>query len=319
MSNSTKSSVSTSKSSRAVSASKKREPKVIQEIKESLFKKKKDEAKDENKVFEQKESTEEKNTKIVLEDINRTKLEKNYVANEDILMSSLRNSPKSKKMTKIKDIFIKSVDKEFSIKEKKNYIREVDNIIFYLSMNGEMINMRDLEEKPIRCFHCHTSMNGIPLSVPIKFHETVKVTPGKRTNRFFEEKDNDTVYIDKCYNKKDKSHPSAVKKDYFECIGAVCSFECAISHAKMRLNCYDMRFKDSYMLVAKMYYMIHKKIMPKMMEKPMFLYELLEDYGGMCKEFPVNIKDSTFCINESSSHNTPTFKISSCVYQELKK
>jgi hypothetical protein len=234
-------------------------------------------------------------------------------------MSSLRNSPKSKKMTKIKDIFNKSSDKEFSIKEKKNYIREIENVIFYLSMNGEMINMRDLQEKPIRCFHCHTMMTEIPLSVPVKYHETIIETPGKKTNKFFEEKDNDMIYINKCYNKKDKEHPSAVKKDYFECIGAVCSFECGISHAKMRLNCGDVRFKDSYFLFAKMYYMIFKKVMPKINNKPMFCYELLEDYGGMFKNVPSNITQSNFFINDSGTDKSPNFKISSCVYQELKK
>jgi hypothetical protein len=304
MSDSTK----TSRSTKSSKTKAPKEPKIIKEIKESLFKKKED-----------KEEKDENNTKIVLEEINRTKLEKNYITNEDILMSSLRNSPKSKKMTKIKDIFNKSSEKEFSIKEKKNYIRETDNIIFYLSMNGEMVNMRNLSEKPVRCFHCHTTMNGIPLSVPIKFHETVKVSNGIKTNKFFEEKNNDMTYISKCYTKEDKEHPLAVKKDYFECIGAVCSFECAVTHAKMRTNCGDVRFKNSYFLIAKMYHMIHKKPMPKLIEKPMFCYELLEDYGGMCKEVPLNITGSYFSINDASSINTPTFKISSCVYQELKK
>jgi len=305
------------------SVTKKREPKETKTIKESLFKKKiiedKEDINKSTEIKDLKESKESKSTKIVLEDINRLKLEKNHVMNEDILMSSLRNSPKSKKMTKIKDIFNKSLDKEFSVKEKKNYIREMDHITFYLSMNGEMINMRNLEEKPIRCFHCHMPMNGIPLSVPIKYHETLKYTPGKKINRFFEEKDNDMVYVDKCYSKKDKEHPSAVKKDYFECIGAVCDFECAVSHAKMRLNCGDGRFKDSYTLLAKMYFMIHKKIMPYITMKPMFCYELLEEYGGMCKDVPSNITDAYFCINDTSSRNSPSFKISSCVYQELKK
>jgi len=297
-----------SKSSKSSTKSPKKEPKIIKEIKESLFKKK-----------EEKEETKDDNTKIILEDINRSRLEKNYITNEDILMSSLRNSPKSKKMTKIKDIFIKSSEKEFSIKEKKNYIREVDNVIFYLSMNGEMINMRNLEEKPIRCFHCHTSMHGVPLSVPIKFHETVKVSNGIKTNKFFEEKNNDMTYVSKCYSQKDKQHPLAVKRDYFECIGAVCSFECAIAHAKMRLNCGDMRFNNSYSLISKMYYICTKQIMPKLIEKPMFCYELLEDYGGMCKEVPIKLTGPYLNTSDPSSGNTPTFKISSCIYQELKK
>jgi len=296
------------------SVTKKREPKETKTIKESLFKKRKDEDKEDTK-----ELKDQKSTTIILENINRVKLEKTHVTNEDILMSSLRNSPKSKKMTKIKDIFNKSLDKEFSVKEKKNYIREVDHITFYLSMNGEMVNMRDLEEKPIRCFHCHMLMNSIPLSVPIKYHETLKYTSGKKTNRFFEDIDNDMVYVDKCYSKKDKEHPAAVKKDFFECIGAVCSFECAVSHSKMRINCGDGRFKNSYTLIAKMYYMIHKKVMPYIQAKPMFCYELLEEYGGMCKDIPSNIVSSHFCINDTTSDNSPSFKISSCVYQELKK
>ena len=267
-------------------------------------------------------SSKEKSSKFILEKIDITKLEKNHVMSEDMLMSSLRNSPKSKMTTKIKDIF-KNSEKEFAVKEKKDHIKEFENVRFYISMNGNMIEKRDLENNPIKCFHCHKSLDHVPLTVPIKYHESTIESYMVRTNKLFENEDskddNKIKTISKCFGKKDKEHPEAIIRDYFEGIGIVCSFECALSHAKMRYLCGDARFRDSYTLIAKMYYMTYKKHMPVLKQKPYFCYELLEEYGGMCKEFPPNIKEVKTTYGNINENNVPKFKISGNIYEEIKQ
>lgn len=258
-------------------------------------------------------------SKFVLENINTNNLEKKYVMNEDMLMSSLRNSPKSKK-TKIKDIFSKMDKKEFEVKEVKHYIKETENINFYISMNGEMVSKQDLEKNPIRCFHCHQSLNCVPLTVPIRYHNSVIIESYTRSNKFFEEETiNTQTCITVCMSNKDKNHKNCVKKDFFEGIGVVCSFECAIGHSKMRLLCGDNRFKESYVLLAKMYFKMYKKMMPRLEERPMFSYELTKDYGGMCETIPKNITECRNTENCLSNTDLPIFKVSSSIYQELKK
>jgi len=56
-----------------------------------------------------------KTSTFILENINVNSLEKKHILNDDMLMSSLRSSPKTKK-TKIKDIFNSVQDKDFSLK-----------------------------------------------------------------------------------------------------------------------------------------------------------------------------------------------------------
>jgi hypothetical protein len=267
-------------------------------------------------------SSKEKSSKFVLEKIDITKLEKNHVMSEDMLMSSLRNSPKSKMTTKIKDIF-KNSEKEFAVKEKKDHIKEFENVRFYISMNGKMIDKRDLEDKPIKCFHCHKSLNYIPLTVPIKYHESTIESYMVRTNKLFEDEDskddNKIKTISKCFGKKDRQHPQAIIRDYFEGIGVVCSFECALPHAKMRYLCGDARFKESYTLIAKMYYMTYKKYMPVLKQNPYFCYELLDEYGGMCKEIPPNLKEVKTTYANINETNVPKFTISGNIYEEIKQ
>ena len=262
-----------------------------------------------------------KTSTFILENINVNSLEKKHILNDDMLMSSLRSSPKTKK-TKIKDIFNSVQDKDFSLKEKKDYIKETKEILFYVSMNGQMLSQRDLEDKPIRCFNCHKNLNCVPLTVPIKFHPSLIKMSYIKPTKFFEdgEEMNTISYSQLCVSKKDREHPNCEKKDFFEGIGAVCSFECALGHAKLRLASGDIRFKDSYVLLNKMYFMMFKKCMPKLIEKHPFAYELTPEYGGICEIIPENLSQ---CVNTDSStlnmKDTPTFKISSSIYQKLKK
>jgi len=275
-----------------------------------------------SKKSSKEKSSSEKSTKFVLEKIDITKLEKNHVMSEDMLMSSLRNSPKSKMTTKIKDIF-KNSEKEFAVKEKKDHIKEFENIRFYISMNGNMLEKRDFENKPIKCFHCHKSLDCVPLTVPIKYHESTIESYMIRSNKIFESdegnEENKIKIVTKCFGKKDKEHPNAIKRDYFEGIGVVCSFECALTHAKMRLFCGDARFKDSYTLIAKMYYMVYKKYMPVLKQRPYFCYELLEEYGGMCKELPPSVYEVKTTYSNSNQENLPKFTISGNMYEEIKQ
>lgn len=260
-------------------------------------------------------------TTFVLENINVNSLEKKHILNDDMLISSLRSSPKTKK-TKIKDIFNSVQDKDFALKEKKDYIKETKEVSFYISMNGQMLSQRDFEDKPIRCFNCHKNMNCVPLTIPIKYHNSQIKMSYIRPNKFFEDDEElNTISLSQlCVLKKDREHPDCEKKDFFEGIGAVCSFECALGHAKIRLCYGDIRFKDSYFLLSKMYFMMFKKPMPKILERNPFMYELTPEYGGICDLIPENL---TQCPNtDSSSLNTkdiPTFRISSSVYQKLKK
>lgn len=258
---------------------------------------------------------------FVLENINVNSLEKKHILNDDMLISSLRSSPKTKK-TKIKDIFNSVQDKDFTLKEKKDYIKETKEVLFYVSMNGQMLSQMDLEDKPVRCFNCHKQLNCVPLTVPIKFHPSQIKMSYIRPTKFFEDDEelNTISSTQLCMSKKDREHISCDKKDFFEGIGVVCSFECALGHARLRLCHGDIRFKDSYVLLSKMYFMMFKKPMPKLSEKNPFAYELTPEYGGMCEIIPENL---SHVINTDSStlnmKDTPTFKISSSVYQKLKK
>jgi hypothetical protein len=260
--------------------------------------------------------------KFILENININNLEKKYIGNEDMLISSLRSSPKTKK-TKIKDILNNIDNKDFNIKQKKPYIKETEHVNFYISMNGSMLGKGDLKDMKLRCFHCHQDLNEVMLTVPIKFHPSIIKTKYKRINNFFEETTNgleeanySEIVKTICTTKKDRDHENCEKKDYFEGIGVVCSFECGIAHAKMRVFCGDNRFEKSYSLFSKMYFMMYKKMMPRLNERPMFCYELLENYGGMCKNIPEKISE---CRNTFEDKEGPLFKISSSIYQELKK
>lgn len=260
-------------------------------------------------------------TTFVLENINVNSLEKKHILNDDMLFSSLRSSPKTKK-TKIKDIFNSVQDKDFTLKEKKDYIKETKEVLFYIGMNGQMLSQRDLEDKPVRCFNCHKQLSCVPLTVPIKFHSSQIKMSYIRPNKFFEDDEelNTISSLQLCISKKDREHPDCEKKDFFEGIGVVCSFECALGHAKLRLASGDIRFKDSYVLLNKMYFMMFKKSMPKLIEKHPFAYELTPEYGGICEIIPENLSQ---CVNTDSStlnmKDTPTFKISSSLYQKLKK
>lgn len=253
---------------------------------------------------------------FVLENININALERKHIVNEDMLFSSLRSSPKTKK-TKIKDIFSSVENKEFEVKQNKDHIKETDNINFYISMNGKMLEKRDLEDKPVRCFHCHTNLNCAPLTVPIKYQASkIKIEYTNPTKMFEPENKPISIY-QPCVLSKDREHKDCDKRDYFEGIGVVCSFECALSHAKMRTLCGDIRFKDSQFLLAKMYFMMFKKPMPKIRERPMFCYELTTNYGGMCEEVPKGIMQTVNTMY--TSDKDPTFRIASSIYQELKK
>ena len=61
---------------------------------------------------------------------------------------------------------------------------------------------------------------------------------------------------------------------------------------------------------------MYGKPMPRIKERPLFCYELLDDYGGPVENLPKNITD---CKNIFMDKDGPTFKISSSIYQELKK
>jgi len=268
-----------------------------------------------SKKASKKSSGSSSNT-FVLEKININALERKHIVNEDMLFSSLRNSPKTKK-TKIKDIFSSVENKEFEVKQNKDHIKETDNINFYISMNGKMLEKRDLEDKPIRCFHCHMDLNCAPLTVPIKFQESKIKIEYRNPTKLFEPDNKPISLYQPCVSSKDRQHKDCEKKDYFEGIGVVCSFECALGHTKMRTLCGDARFKDSYSLIAKMYFMMFKKPMPRIRERPMFSYELTTNYGGMCDEIPKDINETKNTMH--TTYNDPTFKIASSIYQELKK
>jgi hypothetical protein len=260
-----------------------------------------------------------KTTSFVLENINTTELEKKHILNEDMLMSSLRNSPKTKR-TRIKDIFSSVENKDFELKQKKDHIKETNNINFYISMNGKMIKSKDLDTENIHCFHCHKSLDCIPMTVPIRFHPSKIKSEYIRPTKFFEEDAINVISSSSiCMSKKDREHPDCEHKDYYEGIGVVCSFECAIGHAKMRLLCGDRRFSNSYFLISKMYFSMFKKPMVNIKERPMFCYELTKRYGGMCEDFPKELINCKYTFSGESLNDLPTFKISSSIYQELKK
>lgn len=256
-------------------------------------------------------------TSFVLENINTTELEKKHILNEDMLMSSLRNSPKTKR-TRIRDIFSSVENKDFEVKQKKDHIKETSNINFYISSNGNMINSKDI--KNIHCFHCHKSLDCAPMTVPIKFHPSVIKSEYIRSTKFFEEDSTNVMSSTSiCMSKKDRQHHNCENKDFYEGIGVVCSFECAIGHSKMRLLCGDKRFANSYFLISKMYFSMFKKPMVNIKERPMFCYELTTRYGGMCEELPKELTDCKSTFSSDLLTGSPTFKISSSIYQELKK
>ena len=71
-----------------------------------------------------------------------------------------------------------------------------------------------------------------------------------------------------------------VKMGYFKTAKFVCSFNCMKSKAK-ELSERDTRFKNSYMLIVKMYCMIFNTTPDKVDIVDMPHYELFQDYGGV--------------------------------------
>lgn len=188
-------------------------------------------------------------TSFTLKGINISNLDKNHVIPE-FTETSFKTSPKVKR-TKVKDL----IEERRSLSllntlddtpcERIVLKNGISECIFHTTISGKKITSSDTLDRTYCCFHCHCDIkpNDFFIGIPIK---------KEKTNGHF----------------------------YFECIGIVCSFECAVTHVDMRTKFHDIRFNFSYELLSNMYFQLYKKPMPKLKLRPLFAFELNKKYGG---------------------------------------
>lgn len=192
-------------------------------------------------------------TSFTLKDINISKLDKNHII-QDFTETSFKTSPKIKK-SRVKDLIEEK--KPFSLLntlddnpcERISLKNGITEHIFHTTISGKKIVSGEKLNGTYCCFHCHCDIkdNDFFLGIPVK---------------------------------KEKIQVDGKDKYYFECLGIVCSFECALTHVNVRNIFNDVRFKFSYQLLSNMYLLIFKKVMPKLTLRPIFAFELNKKYGG---------------------------------------
>jgi hypothetical protein len=225
-------------------------------------------------------------TSFTLKGINVSNLDKNHIIPE-FTETSFKTSPKVKR-TKVKDL----------IEDRKNIslINTLDDTpcerivlkngifenIFHTTISSKKIASNEILDKTYCCFHCHCDIkpNDFFIEIPIK---------KEQMGNYY----------------------------YFECIGIVCSFECAATHISMRNTFQDTRFKFSFSLLSNMYFQLYKKVMPKLKIRPFFAFELNKKYGGDFDKLDTQVMLSTpNVLKNKYSNDGIMFCISPTLYQK---
>jgi len=223
-------------------------------------------------------------TTFILEKINISKLEKTHIIPE-MAESSFKTSPRLKK-TKVKDILEEKKHENTLDDDNCNKIvinHGITKLSFYSTIGGVKITNEEKLQQKYGCYHCHCDIN---------------------THDFF------------------LGIPIKKNCELFECVGIVCSWECAASHIKLRNLVNDTKFKESYFLLANMYYLVFKTLIPKdLASRPLFAFEMIKRYGGDLDTYGKKVLLSTNVHISSGSENKPVvkFSIQPKLYQELKK
>lgn len=221
---------------------------------------------------------------FVLEKINVSKLEKTHIIPE-MAESSFKTSPRLKK-TKVKDILEEKKQENTLDDDNCNKIvinHGITKLTFYSTIGGTKIFNEDKLRQTYGCYHCHCDITPQDFFLGI---------PVKKNN------------------------------DIFECIGIVCSWECAASHIKLRNLVNDPKFSTSCFLLANMYYLVFKTLIPKdLANRPLFAFEMVKRYGGDLDTYGKKVLISTNVHISSVSENKSAIKfcIQPKLYQELKK
>jgi hypothetical protein len=223
-------------------------------------------------------------TTFTLEKLNVSKLEKTHIIPE-MAESSFKTSPRLKK-TKVKDILEEKKHENTLDDDNCNKIiinHGITKLSFYSTIGSNKIANDEGLKQTYGCYHCHCD-----------------IAP----NDFF------------------LGIPVKKNKELFECIGIVCSWECAATHINFRNLVNDPKFSNSYYLLANMYFLVFKTLIPKdLANRPLFAYEMIKRYGGDLDTYGKKVLISTN-VHISSSNETKQpvkFSIQPKLYQELKK
>jgi len=222
---------------------------------------------------------------FVLQRLNVSRLEKTHIIPE-MAESSFKSSPRLKK-TKVKDILEEKKQENTLDDDNCNKIvinHGITKLTFYSTISGTKIHNDEKLRQTYGCYHCHCDITPDDFFLGI---------PVKKNNNLF------------------------------ECIGIVCSWECAASHIKLRNLVNDPKFSSSYQLLANMYYLVFKTLIPKDLSsnRPLFAFEMVKRYGGDLENYgkKVFVSTNVHLSSSSESNSGVRFCIQPKLYQELKK
>ena len=198
-------------------------------------------------------------------------------------------------MSKKKNFTLKNIDnieiiRKFSLTEniKNNYDNDEENkditFIDQLSINHDkktysfmddskqlhscivtMIQDKKVLEKSenTKCFWCKNSFDGKPLGCPIKF-----IAP-EIVKKHYSYINNENYII------REKTFKDSEEISYYETDGIFCSFNCCLAY--INSNKKNYMYKDSLMLLSKMYYDLFNT---KFNIIPAPSWRILSDFGG---------------------------------------